>query len=362
MNNTPRQERVNRTMLLGRGSLAILLIDARAGGRVTTFPANSITVTMLTLPAIESARRRIGDRVHKTPLLSATRLGARVGATLFHKCESLQKTGSFKVRGALNRVAQLDAGARARGVITVSAGNHAQALAWAARDAGVRCTVVMPEAASRAKVDASRGYGAEVVLHGASSIQAFARAHELAEERSLTIVHPFDDDEIMAGQGTVALEILEQLDDFDDIVVPIGGGGLIGGIAVAIRERRPKVRVYGVEPTGAAVMRESLDAGHPVRLESVKTIADGLAAPMAGDFTYPIVTRYVDDVVVLTDDEIMDAMRDLLLSAKLLAEGGGAAATAAVLSGKLPVAGRRVVAVVSGGNVDASRIQEVLSR
>jgi threonine dehydratase len=284
-----------------------------------------------------------------------------VGATLFHKCESLQKTGSFKVRGALNRLTQLNERERARGVVTVSAGNHAQALAWAARDAGVRCTVVMPEAASRAKVEASRGYGAEVVLHGTSSIQAFARAHELAEERSLTVVHPFDDDEVMAGQGTVALEILDQLEEFDDIVVPIGGGGLIGGIAVAIKEQRPKVRVYGVEPTGAAVMRKSLDVGHPVRLDVVKTIADGLAAPMAGDLTYPVVQRYVDDVVVVSDDEIMVAMRDLLLSSKLLVEGGGAAATAAVLSGKLPVAGRRVVTVLSGGNVDVSRIQEVLN-
>lgn len=316
---------------------------------------------MLTLPLIQSARQRLGDRVHHTPLLSATRLGARVGATLFHKCESLQKTGSFKVRGALNRLTQLNERERARGVVTVSAGNHAQALAWAARDAGVRCTVVMPEAASRAKVEASRGYGAEVVLHGTSSIQAFARAHELAEERSLTVVHPFDDDEVMAGQGTVALEILDQLEEFDDIVVPIGGGGLIGGIAVAIKEQRPKVRVYGVEPTGAAVMRKSLDVGHPVRLDVVKTIADGLAAPMAGDLTYPVVQRYVDDVVVVSDDEIMVAMRDLLLSSKLLVEGGGAAATAAVLSGKLPVAGRRVVTVLSGGNVDVSRIQEVLN-
>src|SRR5690349_6896367 len=176
---------------------------------------------MLSLSTIKSARLRIGDRVHHTPILSAARLGARVGATLFHKCESLQKTGSFKVRGALNRLAQLEDAARARGVITVSAGNHAQALAWAARDAGVRCTVVMPEAASRAKVEASRGYGEEVVLHGTTSIQAFARAHELADERSWTIVHPFDDDEVMAGQGTVGLEILDQLDEFDDVVVPI---------------------------------------------------------------------------------------------------------------------------------------------
>jgi threonine dehydratase len=317
---------------------------------------------MPTLASIRAARQRIGDRLHRTPLLSATRLGARAGATLAHKCESLQKTGSFKVRGALNKLAQLDPAARARGVITVSAGNHAQALAWAARNAGVQCTVVMPAAASRTKVDASRGYGADVVLHGANSIEAFARAHELAEERALTFVHPFDDEAIIAGQGTVGLEILEQMPEVEDVVVSIGGGGLIAGVATAVKELKPGARVFGVEPTGAAVMRQSLDAGHPLRLESLKTIADGLAAPMAGNLTYEIVKRYVDDVITVTDEEIMSAMKDILFSAKLLAEGAGAAATAAVLSGRLPVKGRRVVAVVSGGNVDASLIIDAIRK
>jgi len=315
---------------------------------------------MLSLSEIQSARERIGDRVHHTPLLSATRIGARVGAVLYHKCESLQKTGSFKVRGAHNRLSLLDQAARARGVITVSAGNHAQALAWASRNEGVRCTVVMPTTASRTKVDASRGYGAEVVLYGSSGMEAFARAHELSVERSLTFVHPFDDDAIMAGQGTVALEILDQVDGIDDVVVPIGGGGLIGGIAVALKESKPSIKVYGVEPTGAAVMRKSLDAGYPVRLESMKTIADGLAAPMAGERTFAIVQKYVDDVVLVEEEEIMTAMRELLFSAKLLAEPAGAAATAAIMAGKLKLDGRRVVAVLSGGNVDAQRVEEVL--
>ena len=316
---------------------------------------------MLSLSDIQSARERIGDRVHHTPLVSATRIGARVGAVLYHKCESLQKTGSFKVRGATNRLSLLDQAARARGVITVSAGNHAQALAWAARDEGVRCTVVMPTTASRTKVDASRGYGAEVVLYGASGMEAFARAHELSVERSLTFVHPFDDDAIMAGQGTVALEILDQLDGIDDVIVPIGGGGLIGGIAVAIKESKPSIRVYGIEPTGAAVMRKSLDAGYAVRLESMTTIADGLAAPMAGERTFAIVQKYVDEVVLVDEEEIMAAMRELLFSAKLLAEPAGAAATAAIMAGRIKVDGRRVVAVLSGGNVDVHRVQEVLA-
>ena len=315
---------------------------------------------MIDLAAVHAARARIAGRIHLTPVLSATRIGERAGVSLTLKCESLQKTGSFKVRGALNRALQLDADARARGVITVSAGNHAQALAWASRAAGVRCTVVMPTVASPAKIAASRGYGAEVELHGASGIEAFARAHELAEERRLVFVHPFDDPDVQAGQGTAGLEILEQVPDVEVVVVPVGGGGLIAGIAVAIKEQRPGVRVYGVEPVGAAAMRQSLDAGRPVRLQTMQTIADGLAAPMAGEHTYPVVARYVDDVVLVSDDEIADAMRELLFSAKLLAEGGGAAATAAILSGRLPIGGRRVVSIVSGGNVDPDRLKQLL--
>ena len=234
---------------------------------------------MLDLDAVMQARQRISGRVHVTPTMTSTVLGDRIGARLFLKCECFQKTGSFKSRGALNRVDQLDATAKARGVITVSAGNHAQALAWASRAAGVRCTVVMPETASTAKVAASRGYGAEVVLHGASSIEAFARAEDLAKERGLTFVHPFNDEQIAAGQGTAALELMEQAPDLDVVVVPVGGGGLISGIATAVKSRRPTTRVFGVEPIGANVIRRSLDAGHPVRLEKIDTIADGLAAP-----------------------------------------------------------------------------------
>lgn len=316
---------------------------------------------MLSLDTVRLARERIAGHVHLTPLLSATRLGERVGVHLFLKCESLQKTGSFKVRGALTKLACLDSAARSRGVVTVSAGNHAQALAWASRAAGVRCTVVMPEAASRAKVDASRGYGAEVVLHGASSTEAFARAHELAESRGLVFVHPFDDSDVCAGAGTVGLEVLEQLHDVNAIVVPIGGGGLIAGIATAVRQARPGVRIFGVEPVGAPVMRRSLDERRPVHLDQVHTIADGLAAPMAGELPFRVVRSYVDDVILVSDDEIAAAMRDLLISAKLLAEGAGAAATAAVLSGRLPLErGSRVVSIVSGGNVDVDRLKALL--
>jgi threonine dehydratase len=318
---------------------------------------------MLDLSMIRAARERVAERLNITPTMSSTRIGDAVDVHLFLKCENLQKTGSFKARGALNKMSQLDAAARARGVITVSAGNHAQAVAWAARSVGVRATVVMPKVASPAKVAASRGYGAEVVLFGASGIEAFAHAHELERERGLTFVHPFDDEVVCAGAGTAGLELVEQLGDLDVVVIPIGGGGLISGMLVAIKESNPKIRVYGVEPTGASSMRQSLDAGHAVHLDALNTIADGLAAPMAGELNYEIVRRYVDDVVLIDDDAIAGGVRELLMSAKLLAEPAGAAATAAVMTRAIPLrGGERVAAVVSGGNVDIPKLTSVLVR
>jgi threonine dehydratase len=315
----------------------------------------------LDLSSVRAACDRIAGRLHVTPTMSASRLGDAAGVRLVLKCENLQKTGSFKVRGALHKISRLDAAARARGVVTVSAGNHAQALAWAARDAGVAATVVMSTNASPAKIEASRGYGAEVVLHGASNIDAFAKARELEKERQLTFVHPFDDEDVAAGAGIVGLELLEQAPDLDAVVVPIGGGGLIAGMLVALKESNPKLRVYGVEPEGAPSMRRSLDEGHAVRLDAVNTIADGLAAPMAGELPYQIVRRYADDVVLLGDDAIAAAMRQLLLSTKLLAEPAGATAVAAVLAGALPLRrGERVAAIVSGGNIDLSKLASLL--
>ena len=316
---------------------------------------------MLDLSMIRAARERIAGRLHVTPTVSARRIGDMAGVRLVLKCENLQKTGSFKPRGALNKLSQLDETARARGVVTVSAGNHAQALAWAARSVGVQATVVMPTVASPAKVTASRGYGAEVVLHGASGIEAFKYAHELERERGLTFVHPFDDELICAGAGTTGLELVEQVDDLDVVVIGIGGGGLIGGMVVALKEMNPKIRVYGIEPTGASSMRQSLDAGHAVHLQSLNTIADGLAAPMAGEVNYEIVRRYVDDVVLIDDDTIAAGVRELLSSAKLLAEPAGAAATAAVMARAIPLRdGERVAAVVSGGNFDLQRLKALL--
>jgi threonine dehydratase len=262
----------------------------------------------------------------------------------------------------LNKLRHLSDEARARGVVTVSAGNHAQALAWGAREAGVKATVVMPEAASPAKIDASRGYGAEVVLHGENSGQAFGRARELERDRGLTFIHPFDDEFICAGAGTTGLELLDQVNDLDVVVIGVGGGGLITGMLVALKESKPSLRIYGVEPVGAASMRMSLDQGHAVHLDSVKTIADGLAAPMAGELNYQIVRKYVDDIVLIDDTTIATGAKELLFSAKLLAEPAGAAATAAILARAIPMReGDRVAAVVSGGNLNVERLQQMLA-
>lgn len=316
---------------------------------------------MVTLSDIRAAHARVAPLIHRTPVLTSSTLAKRVGARSYAlKCESFQKTGSFKVRGALNTLSQLDADARARGVVTVSAGNHAQALAWAAQAAGVACTVVMPATASATKVAASAGYGATVIQHG-TSMDAFQRARELAERDGMTFVHPFDSDTVIAGTGTVSVEIFEQTETPDVVVIPIGGGGLIAGMAIAIKDLHPATRVIGVEPTGAAVMRLSLDAGRAMRLESVASLADGLAAPMAGERNYEAVSRCVDDVVLVSDDEIAEAMAVLLSRCKLLAEGAGAAATAALLCGRIPLSGNeRVVAMLSGGNVDLERLKSVL--
>ena len=317
---------------------------------------------MVSVHEMHLARARISARLHQTPLLGSSTIAARVGAARFDlKCESLQKTGSFKVRGVLNTLGQLSDDARARGVVTVSAGNHAQAMAWGARAAGVKCTVVMPANASNSKVAASIGYGATVVQHGTGA-DAFRKALELADSEGFTFVHPFDDDHVIAGAGTTGLEIFDQTSPPDIVVVPIGGGGLIAGVAIAVKETNPSTRVIGVEPVGANVMRQSLDAGRAMRMESMNTIADGLAAPFAGARNFDVVRRYVDDVVLVTDDEIVEAMKTLLSRCKLLSEPAGAAATAAVLAGKIPLHGtEHVVALLSGGNVDLERVAQLIA-
>ena len=314
-----------------------------------------------TLHDIEEARERIAGKVHRTPMLTSKTLGDRLGVEIYIKAELFQKTGSFKARGAYNNIAQLSDDEKARGIITVSSGNHAGATAWAAQAAGVPATVVMAESASPVKVAACRGYGANVVLHGATATEAFAEMYRLAEERHLTFIHPFDSDRTLAGTGTIGLEILEDVPDADTVVAGIGGGGLIGGVATAIGLAKPSARVIGVEPTGADAMTRSLAAGEVVHLDHVETIADGLAPPFVGELPLEAVQRYVEQVVTLTDDEIKEGMRFLIERCKLVVEPAGAAATAAILLGKVALRpGEKVVLVVSGGNIDIPTLKKYL--
>ena len=306
----------------------------------------------------ENARQRVAPVLHRTPLLSFRTLGDRIGAPVWLKCENLQRTGSFKVRGALNSIACLGDGERGRGVVTISAGNHAQAVAWAAARTATRAVVVMPEQASPTKVAATRGYGAEVVLHGTAA-DAFREARRLAEQDGLTFLHPFDSAAVISGHGSTGLEIDEDLPGRKTIVVPVGGGGQIAGIAGAlaaagrVARHGAEVGIVGVEPEGAPSMRRSLDQGGAARLDGTDTIADGLAPPMAGQLNYRYVAEFVEDVVLVSDAEILAAMRLLLTRAKLVVEPSGAAAVAALMYGRVPFEpGRPVVALVTGGNLD----------
>ncbi len=324
---------------------------------------------IVTLEAILAARAVVAGRVHRTPMLSsatAARTLALAGgpavaeATIYLKAEHLQVTGSFKPRGMTNKVASLTTRERARGIVTLSAGNAAQAYAWAGREAGVRATVVMPAQAVRSKVDACLGYGAEVVLHGAHVGETLARVRELEAERGLVYCHPFDDPAVIAGHGSAGLEILDDLPEVDVVVVGVGGGGLISGIAAAIKERRPEARVYGVEPDGANSMTLSLERAEIVTIQP-STVADGLAAPFAGAWTLAMVRRYVDGIVLLDDATILAGVRFGAERMKQVLEPAGAAALAAVLFNRIPIrAGERVCVVGSGGNVEIGRLGALL--
>ncbi|CAN5829540.1 threonine ammonia-lyase [soil metagenome] len=315
---------------------------------------------MVGIHDISSAHAFLGSRVHRTPVLSSRSLGERAGCALYLKAESLQRTGSFKVRGVLNRLRLLTPAERERGLITISAGNHAQAVAYASSLEGLRATVVMPEHAVASKVEASRAYGADVVLHG-DIFAAFEHMEQLRQRDGATLIHPFDDPGVIAGQGTVGLELCDDVHDLDCVIVPVGGGGLLSGVAAAVKALQPRARVIGVEPVGAAALRAGLDAGEPVRLERVDTIADGLGAPATGTHVLEHVTTLVDDVITVTDDDIADALRLILERCKLLVEPAGAAAVAALLAGRVHVrAGARVAAVLSGGNIDLQRLTRLL--
>jgi len=313
---------------------------------------------LLSLEDLEAARSRIDGWVHRTPTFSATTLGEMVGVSLRLKAELFQKTGSFKPRGVFNKLLSMNPEDLARGLVSLSAGNHAAALAYGASAVGAKATIIMPESAVPSKIAATRAYGGEVVLTGGNLLETCL---QIQRERNLTLVHPFDDLAVMAGQGTVGLELMEDAPDVDVVIVPVGGGGLISGIATAVKSLRPSATIIGVEPEGADAMSRSLEAGGPVHLDKVSTIADGLAAPFAGEHTLRHVQRFVDQVVRVTDDEIVHALRLMIERAKLAAEPSGAAGLAALLTGKAHVTeGSRVVCIVSGGNLSLDRLKQLL--
>src|SRR5246127_1591400 len=317
---------------------------------------------MIQLSDIQSALNRIRADIRISPCTHSETFSGLTGNSIFLKMDNQQRTGAFKERGALNKLLTLTAEERGRGVIAAAAGNHAQGVSYHAGRHGVRARIVMPLPTPLTKVSATRAYGAEVLLHGANYDEAYERAVEQSREESLTLIHAFDDDTVIAGQGSLGLEIVQQHPDIEAIVSPIGGGGLIGGIACAVKEMRPSVKVFGVQPAKLPSMKAAVAAGKPVTLESAKTIADGIAVRRAGDRTLPLVQKYVDDIVTVEEEEIANAILLLLEREKTLAEGAGAAAIAAVLNRKLPLQGKRVAVLVCGGNIDVTLLSGIIRR
>ncbi|MBH23574.1 MAG: threonine ammonia-lyase [Myxococcales bacterium] len=318
---------------------------------------------MLSFDDVEQARGRIGQQITPSPLTWSPKLSAMMGSRLYLKCENLQMTGSFKERGALNRLLTLSDEQRARGVIASSAGNHAQGLAYNCQRLGVPATIVMPTGTPLTKESRTRGFGARVILHGNNYDEAYAHALELSQRDDLTFVHPFNDLAIMAGQGTIGLEILEQNPYIEVVVVPIGGGGLISGIAVALKETNPRIKVIGVEAEAVPSMQASVAAGRVVEPPTRRTIADGIAVRRVGELTLAVTRRYVDDIVTVTEEEISNAILLLLESEKTVVEGSGATTLAAIRAGRVPQAdGRRTALILSGGNIDVNVISRIIER
>ncbi len=322
------------------------------------------------LADVLAAQERLRNHVYYSPCPRSEMLSKLTGQQVFLKLENLQMTGSFKERGALNRLSLLTESEARRGVVAASAGNHAQGVAYHATRLGVRSRIVMPLATPLVKVTATREFGAEVVLHGANYDEAYAEATRLCESEGMVFLHPFDDAAVMAGQGTIGLEMLEQIAGLEAVIVPIGGGGLIGGMACAIKERSardggPAVRVIGVQTSRLPSMVKATEQGGPVTIEAATTIADGIAVRRAGTLTYPVVERYVDEIVTVDEDEISAAILVLLEREKTLAEGAGAAALAALLQGKTSLANRRGVktgVLVCGGNIDVTLLARIIER
>jgi threonine dehydratase len=317
---------------------------------------------MVTLQTIKAAAGRIRDSIFLSPFVRSETFSKLTGNTIFFKLENLQMTGSYKERGALNKILLLTEEERRKGVIAASAGNHAQAVAYHATKRGIAAQICMPLTTPIVKVSATRDYGAEVILSGTNYDETCQEALRRCERLSLTFIHPFDDEAVIAGQGTLGLEMLEQQGDIDVLVVPIGGGGLIGGVACAIKEINSRVRVIGVQTSKLPSMKAAIEQGSLVTLPSQVTIADGIAVRCAGTLTFPLVQRYVDDIVTVDEEEIANAILLLLEKEKTLTEGAGAVATAAVLQHKIPLSGKKVGVFIGGGNIDVSLLSTIIER
>lgn len=315
---------------------------------------------MLTLDSLYQAAFALNGVARQTDLIRAPRMFP--DNDVYLKTENLQLTGSFKLRGAYNKIFRLSAEEKARGVVACSAGNHSQGVALAAQRAGIDALICIPDGAPISKVEATRGYGAAVELVPGVYDDAYERALQIAQETGRTMIHPFDDDDVIAGQGTIALEILNTLPEMDTCVVPVGGGGLISGMAFAIKSLKPSCRVIGVQAAGAASMRHAFDVHGRVALDRVSTIADGIAVKMPGEKTFEYCSKYVDEIVTVTEDEIASAILSLMEQQKLVAEGAGAVSVAAAMAGKIDLAGRKTVCLVSGGNIDVTILSRVITR
>lgn len=317
---------------------------------------------MITLNDIQSALRRIRSSIYLSPCARSETFSQSTANHVYLKLDNLQRTGAFKERGALNKLLSLSSEERGQGVIAASAGNHAQGVAYHAGKLAIRAQICMPLTTPLIKVSATRGYGADVVLHGANYDEAYAEALRRSESEHLTLVHAFDDDAVIAGQGTIGLELIQQHPDLEAVVVPIGGGGLIGGIACALKESNSKIQVYGVQPSRLPSMKVAVAEGKPVTLAAASTIADGIAVRRAGDRTLPLVQKYVDDIVTVEEEEIANAILLLLEREKTLAEGAGAAALAALVNRKLSMVGKKVAVLVCGGNIDVTLLSRIIER
>ena len=315
---------------------------------------------MVTIDKIFHASVVLKGIIRPTPLAKA--YGIAPECNLYFKPENLQNTGSFKLRGSGYKIAQLSAEEKAKGVIACSAGNHAQGVALAASKCGISSLICLPDTAPISKVEATKGYGADVCLVEGCYDDAYQKALQLRDEKGYTFVHPFDDENVIAGQGTIGLEIINDRDDIDAVIVPIGGGGLISGVACAIKSINPRIKVYGVQAAGAPSMFNAVRHGQIERLDSVSTIADGIAVKQPGDLTFEMVNQYVDDIALVTEDEIATAILTLIEKQKMIAQGAGAVSVAAAMFNKFPLAGKKVVSLISGGNIDVTSLSRVIER